>query len=165
MRDIQVEIFVQDGYVDLTHTFILPIDVDEFHYEFFDKWSFDCPRYYEVRSIDLGFINNVEEQTLDTLNNLYYKFEELESVIQDNYEELCLQHFNSFDDLYENKDNLTYYGSVSSAEELGMKFLINGNMGDIPEEFYRFVNFEELGRHIEQYRKLIKVEDGMFEIR
>ncbi len=101
MKEIIAQIYIKDGFADIVHSYLLPIDINKFMFENFEQWNFEVNRSYEVRELNLGFINNVSSMNINDLNVLYYKFNELDINIQKYYEELCLQHFNTFDSLYE----------------------------------------------------------------
>ncbi len=156
---------MEDLHVTLIHEksgnqkeFVLPLNNEEVMQELNatedDVFLVEC----DIKGIDMSMV------TVEQLNDMYYKIQELDKDILNNIETLINEHFTDFHELYDSKDRLIFYENIGTPLELASWLIEDGLYGDIPEKLKYYLDYESLGNDIEIEFILIKVNDGLFVI-
>ena len=120
-------------------------------------------RYEEYAIHDYEFPINLSEFTsIDELNNMYEKIEELPSHIVDNLEDF-VSYFGSLEDIDE--DKVLLHAGCSSMVDVAYELVDEYEIfGSLPEVAQRYFNYESFARDLGIEGTWIETSSGMCEI-
>lgn len=119
---------------------------------------------YAIDDYELPF--DIEEDTsIEEVNRLCGLAEELVDVIHEgDLKVLQRIWFQNFEEMAVQKDQIKHYADCSDMTDIAYRFVCEiGQYGEVATELHNFIDFEALGRHLENERNFLETEHGVYE--
>lgn len=120
---------------------------------------------YRIVEMELPFADDVTEATtVDTLNDLYRMYENLPAEIR---EELpaFMAYYSNLDELHNYRHDIIHYASCNSMTDVARQVLADDPaFHSLSEDCMRYFDFEAYGQSLDENRRFIETDHGIFEI-
>lgn len=126
----------------------LGIEVDSENYRIIDK--------------DLPFANEVDENTpVERLNELALMYQNMPVSLRKSYASF-VDYYSDFDEFYNYRNDIIYYENCNNMIDVA-QYLLKQNT-TLKEDCLQYIDYEAYAQSLEETRRFVKSEYGIFEI-